>query len=93
VNPTFLNCVIEFLRLRHQRRPAFQVGIIAWMRMLLEKAIVALIIKKFLLFYGNRMFIFVFRIMCITQTNKIVIAFTSASTFPMRLNCCECITI
>lgn len=30
---------------------------------------------------------------CITQTNKIVIAFTSASTLPMRLNCCECMTI
>lgn len=29
----------------------------------------------------------------ITQTNKIVIAFTSASTIPTRLNCCECIRI
>jgi hypothetical protein len=39
-----------------------EVYLIAWNRLLLEKARVALLAKKFLLFYGNRRFIFVFTI-------------------------------
>lgn len=37
----YLNCVISFLRLRHEPRPSFQVYLIAWSRLLPEKAIVA----------------------------------------------------
>jgi hypothetical protein len=58
----YLNCVIPFLRLRHDPRSALQVYLIAWSRFLLWKEIVAPLSKKFLLFYENRMFIFVFTI-------------------------------
>ena len=58
----YLNCVISFLSLRHGPRPSFQVYLIAWSRLLPEKAIIAPLVKKFLLFNANRMFIFVFTI-------------------------------
>lgn len=58
----YLNCVISFLRLRYDPRPSFQIYLIAWSRLLPEKAIAVPLVKKFLLFYGNRMFIFVFTI-------------------------------
>lgn len=57
-----LNCVISFLRRRHDPRASFQFYLIAWSRLLPEKTVVTPLVKKFLLFYGNRKFIFVFTI-------------------------------